>query len=836
MAYVLPLSAKEVEERLTKIPALKDEIAEQIVDKQFNPESTNAQSGIAVAEAIECINEELKNFVHKSETENETAIVVGGGHATGDNSTVIGTGTASGNNSVVIGNGIAYGDSSVSIGQDTISGCMGFYWYSVDGNTLTLSSKKDVLYWDEDAREQLNGWESGDSVSFVNDIRYVLKSTIISINNTDTSASIEFDELPFTKKEVVTNPTDLDYSIINPYKPGYGSIPFGFASFSAGVNNAATGYASASLGELNIAAGDWSFAEGTENVVKGTASHAEGSNNIAAGGYSHAEGCYTKTDGAFAHAEGYRTTAEGNYSHAEGGCDRSNTTTPITRTVNDRSYDVFGPYAFGPYSHAESNRTFAYGSCSHAEGQETQAVGQTSHAEGYQSIASGKHTHAEGHKSRAYGDYSHAEGVNTKAYAGYSHAEGWDTQTRANATASHVEGKGTIALDEYQHVEGKYNRKDTDTKYAHILGNGTGDSDEERSNAHTIDWSGNAWFAGNIEADGSICAGNVECNNVRVHNAISVDGNITTESALYVGTALTADDVHTSSITSSLDNTYSFDVREIATIFDVEDKISTALDETAGIKQGGGEIFNDYANNKAIGSNSHVEGGCNSLVTYNLTGGAGVTTYSTTTDLKNIVVNDWFVKDDTIVYVTGIDTVNKTITVSETLSNVAISKKGFKRHRGALAKGSYSHVEGRNNTALGIAAHAEGNNTLAQGDYSHSEGDNRTTASGKASHAEGLGTAATQDYQHVQGKYNYLDDTGSAGDYAHVVGNGTTTKRSNAHALDWNGNAYFAGDVYVGSGIADDRATRLPRFYYGTEDDIDSTLGNIGDIYIVVEY
>jgi hypothetical protein len=36
--------------------------------------------------------------------------------------------------------------------------------------------------------------------------------------------------------------------------------------------------------------------------------------------------------------------------------------------------------------------------------------------------------------------------------------------------------------------------------------------------------------------------------------------------------------------------------------------------------------------------------------------------------------------------------------------------------------------------------------------------------------------------------------------YAHIVGNGTSEDaRSNAHTLDWEGNAWFQGDVYVGS-------------------------------------
>lgn len=85
---------------------------------------------------------------------------------------------------------------------------------------------------------------------------------------------------------------------------------------------------------------------------------------------------------------------------------------------------------------------------------------------------------------------------------------------------------------------------------------------------------------------------------------------------------------------------------------------------------------------------------------------------------------------------------------------------------------------------------------------SHAEGED-TTASGYYSHAEGRCTIANSDYQHVQGKNNVED---SSGVYAHIVGNGSTnvnTKRSNAHALDWEGNAYYAGTVYVNGTNAD---------------------------------
>lgn len=95
---------------------------------------------------------------------------------------------------------------------------------------------------------------------------------------------------------------------------------------------------------------------------------------------------------------------------------------------------------------------------------------------------------------------------------------------------------------------------------------------------------------------------------------------------------------------------------------------------------------------------------------------------------------------------------------------------------------------------LGQNAFAEGGNTKASGDGSHAEGYS-TTASGEYSHAEGWSTIAQGANQHVQGTYNIADTTS-----AHIVGNGHVEfARSNAHTLDWNGNAWFAGDVYTGS-------------------------------------
>ena len=84
----------------------------------------------------------------------------------------------------------------------------------------------------------------------------------------------------------------------------------------------------------------------------------------------------------------------------------------------------------------------------------------------------------------------------------------------------------------------------------------------------------------------------------------------------------------------------------------------------------------------------------------------------------------------------------------------------------------------------------EGYNNIVSGDWAHAEGKNNV-ARGISAHVEGQGNIASYDYTHVQGKHNMT------GNYAHIVGNGTSTARSNAHVLDWSGNAWFAGDVYA---------------------------------------
>lgn len=125
-------------------------------------------------------------------------------------------------------------------------------------------------------------------------------------------------------------------------------------------------------------------------------------------------------------------------------------------------------------------------------------TGAGSSAVGMHVIASGDCSHAEGNSTQALGNSSHAEGDSTTASAYCSHAEG--NCTTASGENSHAEGASTIASSQNQHVQGKYNIEDLNGTYAHIVGNG---EDGKNSNAHTLDWQGNAWYSGKLSQEGT---------------------------------------------------------------------------------------------------------------------------------------------------------------------------------------------------------------------------------------------------------------------------------------------------------------------------------------------
>jgi len=143
------------------------------------------------------------------------------------------------------------------------------------------------------------------------------------------------------------------------------------------------------------------------------------------------------------------------------------------------------------------------------------ANGNSSHAEGYYTNADGKYAHSEGYYAKAIGDYSHAEGVYTTVSGGSAHVGGEynipddiNIPAWVSRTSYEVGDRVKLTKGYYECITANSDRTFTGSKwkmlnrldYAEIIGNGTADS--ARSNARTLDWNGNSWYAGNVTAAG----------------------------------------------------------------------------------------------------------------------------------------------------------------------------------------------------------------------------------------------------------------------------------------------------------------------------------------------
>lgn len=330
---------------------------------------------------------------------------------------------------------------------------------------------------------------------------------------------------------------------------------------ASGDHSHAEGYRTKASGDRSHAEGEFteagwrSHAEGFLTLANST-SHSEGRVTEATGKGAHAEGLETYEDVLYGSSK--VVTLEATSIDAEsftvgmqydsnilaiGGyvvlCPTSSTTgfsqTDVRRIVDIRAKNGADPTVtyfinepFRGTNYFEGNNApsdgiipagaqlkkaipvIASGEGAHAEGVGAKASGVGAHAEGKQTEAKGAQAHAEGLKSKAYSTAGHAEGFQTQAGVtpgnaevtgdtSCAHAEG--NNTKAYAFASHAEGQGTIAASSAQHAQGKYNVKDKANKYAHIVGNGT--SDTNRKNIHTLGWSGNGWFAGDVYVGGS---------------------------------------------------------------------------------------------------------------------------------------------------------------------------------------------------------------------------------------------------------------------------------------------------------------------------------------------
>lgn len=462
-------------------------------------------------------------------------------------------------------------------------------------------------------------------------------------------------------------------------------------------------------------------------------------------------------------------------------------------TIGEDSVAVGGSNtASGAGALAEGNLTVASGVASHAEGFKTAASGKCSHTEGQSTTASGEEAHAEGFVTTASGDRSHAEGDNTKATGKGAHTEG--LASKAKGEYSHAEGYSTIASGQYQHVQGKWNVEDAAGRYAHIVGNGT----EVLSNAHTLDWDGNAWFAGSVYVggdsqdnaaeldetvvkymDGSFYTADGTAIDVNIGGGGSSGGDVVVDASL---NSTSTNPVQNKAINAEIDkirtvaNTASNDAANASTAASTAsakaDAAKTAADTAQTTADGAQTVANDAA---AAASNAQS---------------AASSAKTVANEAKTVAAS---AQEDASAALNRIATVSSTVNGKMDYSDPVCEGSFSLGRKADTTVGSGSFAAGNNVTASGSYSHAEGLYTTASGDYgSHAEG-HLSTASGSRSHAEGYSTIAASENQHVQGKYNVED---SSGKYTHIVGGGTgTSDRKNIHTLDWSGNAYYTGTV-----------------------------------------
>lgn len=492
-----------------------------------------------------------------------------------------------------------------------------------------------------------------------------------------------------------------------------------------------SGVGSIVLNGSKDASGDYSLANGYSKA-SGNFSHAEGYDTNAIGIGSHAEGYNTTVEGEYSHAEGFQTVVKGNHAHAEG-----------YQTKSEYNYaHAEGIYttASGPASHAEGSNTNASTDFSHAEGHGTTASGTYSHAEGHGTTAEGTSSHAEGYNTTASGYESHAEGYNTTASGNYSHSEGEDTI--ASAIGSHAEGHSTTTNGEYSHAEGESTTASGNS--SHAEGKNTTASGP----------------ASHSEGESTTASG------VSSH----AEGNNTTASANYShaeggGTTVKSEYSHAEGYETSIGENANYSHTEGYKTKVLDEAHYSHAEGWSTTAKGGASHAEGYYTS-AYGDDSHSEGQ-GTIATGNNSHAEG---YQTTAEGNS--------------------------SHAEGHGTTASGDTSHSEGQSTTASGSFSHAEGNYTTASSSGSHAEGYSTTASGPYSHAEG-NKTTASGNYSHAEGNETTAL-DYQFAIGHYN---DTTNATAYgatgvtgtAFVIGNGTSSAKSNAFRVTGNGETYAKG-------------------------------------------
>lgn len=450
------------------------------------------------------------------------------------------------------------------------------------------------------------------------------------------------------------------------------------------------------------------------------------------------------------------------------------------------------------YTHIANKAATMY---SHAEGEQTFAMGNDSHAQGAATFTGGLGSHAEGYRTESFGTGSHSQGFETIASGHYSHTQ----------------GTNTIANHASQNVFGEYNIEDPSTRsaalrgdYVQIVGNGTSAA---RSNARTLDWSGNEVLAGKLTV-GSGPANDMDVATKQYVDTIAASAGGQSDWQQNDNTA--GDYIKNKPAIKTGDKQNSI----------IEGYIQQNPDGIVYTVTFSGEANattytytcqdSDWSYNRLTSAASLIAYTNETQETYIYVNSADATTFtvSTTLNSSTAIVNgtlkvyyryqNWAKGDNS--HAEGALTMAiGQHAHAEGYSTIAFAAQSHAQGYGNRVVGSYSHAEGYNNTIRKNAssAHVQGMSNVVEGGGAHAEGVG-TKALGMASHAEGGNTIAKYAYQHVFGLNNIEDPSTTTnmakGTYVEIVGNGANaSNRSNARTLDWSGNEILSGKLTVGA-------------------------------------
>ena len=514
----------------------------------------------------------------------------------------------------------------------------------------------------------------------------------------------------------------------------------------------------------------------TQNA-SGDGATAIGENTIAKGEASSARGINTLASGKGSSAEGYGNVVTINVT-----CDAGSANASYTETSTAFPSGVSTAYILDP-----SDSTLYYVASINSNAHTFRMVPAPESAMSNKTMvvmvhcASGQASHTEGCQTWAAGNYSHAEGYDTKADSDAVHAEGY--QTKASGVHSHVEGRGCTASSEVQHVQGKYNIVDSSGTYAHIVGNGTGNG-TGRSNAHTLDWSGNAWYAGKVSA-GTIANPAPVTNANDLATKAYVDANAGGSSPIVAG-----ENTGSAKMDTWTSGNITYHNIASGTGSMAIGKRTSAIGDSSSAK-------GTYT--LAIGQYSSAEGYGNATqITVTCAAGSANATFTESSDVFPYgVTSAWLMDTDLgiLYYISSINRTQKKFTINPAPTAALTGKTMTLMLYGAFGEGShsegyqtkadalYTHSEGKQTRATAEASHAEGYKTYAGGEYSHAEGSGCSVGS-VAAHAEGYGTSASGNYSHAEG-YNT-----EAHEKSHAEGVSTHAYGVGSHAEGKNGFAY----------------------------------------------